>query len=179
MYPNCLPLKLKIADDLTGHQLPCPDRGFDHGVHQGHAQAAFFQFHQTFDGAARRRCDGVFKQRRMMSGLKGELGRAIQRLRGQSCGHFTRKPTFTPASARDSKITNTNAGPLAESAVMASMCFSSTIRARPTLSNRCLAVSTCWEVAAGPPQTAVIAAPTMAGVLGIARTTGMSLPSFC
>src|SRR5882762_3641041 len=66
------------------------------------------------------------------------------------------KPTFTPASASDSKIMYANAGPLAESPVTASIFFSSTTTVRPTASNMARAVSRCSAPAWAPRQIPVI-----------------------
>src|SRR3954462_7643469 len=69
---------------LARHQLPGPDRCLDHGIPQGPAPAALFQFNQAFGRAAWRSSDRVFEQSWVMSGLKRQLGRTIQRLSGQS-----------------------------------------------------------------------------------------------
>src|ERR1051326_1048455 len=81
---------------LARHQLPGPDCGLDHRIHQGHAQAAFFQLHKAFNGAAGGRSYGVFQQRWVMSGLKRKLGRTIKSLSGQRRGHLTRQPDLHP-----------------------------------------------------------------------------------
>ena len=44
---------------LTLHQLPRPLPGADHGFDQRDSQAAFLEFEQAVDGAARRRGDNV------------------------------------------------------------------------------------------------------------------------
>ena len=67
------------------------------------------------------------------------------------------RPTFTPASANDSRMMNANAGPLAE---------------RPVRAN-----SRSLGRANFPLQMPVIPAPTEHGVLGMARTTGVSVCS--
>src|ERR1700745_1967317 len=64
------------------------------------------------------------------------------------------------------------AGPLAESAVTASMCFSSTTTVRPTTSNMWQVRATCSAVACLPLQTAVMPAAIRHGVFGMARMTG-------
>src|SRR4029077_5658318 len=64
------------------------------------------------------------------------------------------------------------AGPLAESAVTASMCFSSTTTVRPTTSNIWQVRATCSAVACLPLQTAVMPAAIRHGVFGMARMTG-------
>ena len=73
----------------------------------------------------------------------------------------------------------TNAGPLAESPVIASMCFSSTVTTRPTVSKSFRAVSICSGRTAAPAAIAVMAQPTCAGVLGMARTTATPAGSRC
>src|SRR6266850_628668 len=64
------------------------------------------------------------------------------------------------------------AGPLADSAVTASMCFPSTTTVRPTERKMPSASSRCSGVACAPAARPVIPFRSSAGVLGIARTTG-------
>src|SRR5262249_25562191 len=78
-------------------------------------------------------------------------------------------PTFTPASASDSRMMYANAGPLAESPVTASMFFSSTTTVRPTASNIARATSRCSGPACAPRQIPVIPQLTVDGLFGIAR----------
>ena len=80
------------------------------------------------------------------------------------------RPACTPPSASASITTMTNAGPLPESPVTASMCFSSTTTVRPTASKSERATSRSALVAVGVAESAVTPAPTRAGVLGMART---------
>src|SRR5215472_15914899 len=70
------------------------------------------------------------------------------------------------------------AGPLAESAVTASMCFSSTMTVLPTTSKRWLVSARSAFVAYFPLQIAVMPAPIMHGVLGMARITGTFAATF-
>ena len=60
---------------------------------------------------------------------------------------------------------------------MALKCFSSVSTARPTHSKIRRACARCVGVARGPRQIAVMPSPTTHGVLGMARTIGLSVPS--
>jgi len=66
----------------TRHQLSCPDRRLDHGIHQGHAQAAFSSSIRPSMVQPAGGSDGVFQERRVVSGFKRQLRRAEERLRG-------------------------------------------------------------------------------------------------
>src|ERR1700676_367742 len=70
------------------------------------------------------------------------------------------------------------AGPLAESAVTASMCFSSTTTVRPTTSNMWQVMATSSALACLPLQIAVMPAPCWHGVFGMARMTGTLVDRF-
>ncbi len=56
-------------DALAEEQFLGALRGLDHGLDQGDAQAAFFQFEDAIHGAARRGGDGVLQQRGMIARL--------------------------------------------------------------------------------------------------------------
>ena len=60
---------------------------------------------------------------------------------------------------------------------MALKCFSSVSTARPTHSKIRRACARCVGVARGPRQIAVMPSPTTHGVLGMARTIGLAVPS--
>ncbi len=70
-----------------------------------------------------------------------------------------------------------NAGPLAESPVIASMCFSSAMIVRPTESNMNLASSRCSRDALRPAEMPVIPLLSRHGVFGIARMIGTGAAS--
>ena len=88
-----------------------------------------------------------------------------------SCSEARREsPTFTPASASASMMRKMYAGPLPERPVTASSCDSSSTTVSPTLSKMVLAVARSASVACSPSAIPVAPAPTVAGVLGMART---------
>src|ERR1700760_4727947 len=71
---------------ICRHQLLGPQRCLNDCFDQRHPQTAFFQFDEAFNRASRRRGDGVFQQRRMMTRFKGKLGSAKHSLGGESGG---------------------------------------------------------------------------------------------
>jgi hypothetical protein len=81
-------------------------------------------------------------------------------------------PAATPARARESMNSNTNAGEEPASAVNVPKCFSSRRSAVPTASNSSTTASTCASVDASLPHTAAAPTPTWAATFGMTRTAG-------
>src|SRR6266849_6603156 len=69
-------------------------RGLDHRFDERDAELAFFKFQNAVNGAAGRRGDRVFEQRRVIAGLEHYTGGTFHRLRGEQRSYVAWQADF-------------------------------------------------------------------------------------